>query len=167
MAPKVVIVGVPGAGKSTVGKRLAKMLDVEFRDTDKDIESSTGRKISDIFVEDGEAAFRALEHQAVLDALAECDGVVALGGGAVTSQETRVALQGHCVAWLRVSLATATSRVGLNRDRPLLLGNVRGTLLNLMNARHPLYEEVSTIVIDTDSMSAQQAAEELARQVQA
>ena len=165
MTPKVVIVGVPGAGKSTVGKRLAKLLDVEFRDTDKDIEATSGRKISDIFVEDGEAAFRALEHDAVVAALSQCDGVVALGGGAVTSEQTREALKGHEVAWLRVTLATATSRVGLNRDRPLLLGNVRATLLNLMNARHPLYEQVSTIILDTDALSAQQAAEELAKQV--
>ena len=165
MAPRIVIVGVPGAGKTTVGKRLAKKLGVEFRDTDKDIETSTGRKISDIFIEDGEAFFRDLEYQAVVKALEESDGVVALGGGAVTSEQTRLALKGHTVAWLRVGLTAAASRVGLNRDRPLLLGNVRGTLLNLMNARHPLYEEVSTIILDTDSMSADEAAKQLAQQV--
>ena len=163
----VVIVGVPGSGKSTVGKRLAKNLGVGFRDTDKIVEEQAGRTIADIFLEDGEAAFRTLEQQAVLTALTEFDGVLALGGGSITSDAVRSALKGHQVVWLRVTLTTAASRVGLNRDRPLLLGNVRATLLGLMNARHPMYEEVSTIIVDTDAMTAEQVAQDLAKQLSA
>ena len=99
--------------------------------------------------------------------MTEFDGVLALGGGSITSDAVRSALKGHQVVWLRVTLTTAASRVGLNRDRPLLLGNVRATLLGLMNARHPMYEEVSTIIVDTDAMTAEQVAQDLAKQLSA
>jgi shikimate kinase len=159
MSPVLVIVGAPGAGKTTVGTAVARRLTLAFRDTDRDIETSTGRSISDIFVEDGEPVFRELEHEAVLTALHEHDGVLALGGGAVTHDATRDALMDHRVVWLRVGLAAAAQRVGLNRDRPLLMGNVRNTLHRLMDARGPLYAQVSDITVDTDTLSVDDVVE--------
>jgi shikimate kinase len=157
MTPKVVLIGAPGSGKSTVGSQLAKRMAVAFRDTDSDVEALTGRTIRDIFIEDGEPAFRDIEHAAVLNALATHDGVLALGGGAIVHEGTREALAGHHVVWLRVGLTAAASRVGLNRDRPMLLGNVRGTLLRLLEERAPLYAQVSEAVVDTDSLSVDEA----------
>lgn len=154
MAPIVVLIGAPGAGKTTVGTLLAREMQREFRDTDHDVESATGRRIADIFVEDGESAFRELEHRAVATALADHRGVLALGGGAVTHEATRELLAQHNVVWLRVGLAAAASRVGLNRERPMLLGNVRATLLKLMEARHPMYESVARHIVDTDGHDA-------------
>lgn len=151
--PVVVLVGVPGAGKSTVGRALAKSLGVELRDTDADIEELERRTIADIFVSSGEAEFRRLEVAAVAAALAEHRGVLALGGGAVTSAETRALLAGQAVVWLRVGLAAASRRAGLSGARPMLLGNVRAQLKTLMDARAALYDAVATLTIDTDDLS--------------
>jgi shikimate kinase len=161
VAPRIILVGAPGAGKTTVGLHLAERLDVQFRDTDADVERSAGRSISDIFVEDGEPAFRERERAAVRAALEEHDGVLALGGGAVTDEQTRAALRDQSVVWLRVGLAAAASRVGLNRDRPLLLGNVRSNLKRLMEARAPLYAEVSDHIIDTDGASPEEITDRI------
>ncbi|MGB8020273.1 MAG: shikimate kinase [Candidatus Nanopelagicales bacterium] len=155
--PLVVLVGVPGAGKSTVGRALAERLGVGLRDTDADVEDAAGRPISDIFVESGEPEFRRLEAAAVANSLAEHDGVLALGGGAVLAPENRGLLRGHTVVWLRVGLAAAVQRAGLSTARPLLLGNVRAQLKALMEARAPLYAEVSSVVVDTDVLSVAEA----------
>lgn len=146
------LVGVPGAGKSTIGEALAAHLGVGFRDTDADVEAATGRLIADIFVESGEPEFRRLEAAAVARALAEHDGVLALGGGAVMDPATRALLAGRPVVWLRVGLAAASQRAGLGVARPVLMGNVRAQLKALMDARAPLYEQVASLVLDTDSM---------------
>ncbi|WP_194907952.1 shikimate kinase [Catenulispora rubra] len=159
MSPVVVLVGAPGSGKSTVGRLVADRLGVAFRDSDEDIETAAGRQISDIFVEHGEPHFRALEKAAVKEALATHDGVLALGGGAILDADTRILLKEHRVAFLEVTLTDAASRVGLNRDRPLLLGNVRGTLLKLMDERRPLYEEVAVLTVRTDREPEEVAAE--------
>jgi shikimate kinase len=150
MAPRVVLVGTMGAGKTTVGRLLAAAWDVGFRDTDQDVEAAEGRPVSDIFVDSGEAHFRALERAAVAEALATHDGVLALGGGAVMDPETRTALAGHRVVFLRVGLASAADRVGLGVSRPMLLGNVRGRIKQLIDERTPVYESVATHVVDTD-----------------
>lgn len=150
--PVVVLVGVPGSGKSTVGRALADSLGLAFRDTDADVEAGTGRTISDIFVASGEPEFRRLEAAAVATALAEHPGVLALGGGAVVDPGTRALLAGRPVAWLRVGLAAASQRAGLSTARPLLLGNVRSQLKALMDARAPLYQEVAAVVVDTDAL---------------
>lgn len=147
--PMLVLVGAPGAGKSTVGRRVAERLGVPFADTDHLVEEAAGMSVSDIFVTAGEPEFRRLEEAAVAEALRTRRGVLALGGGAVLSAKTRSLLAGRCVIWLRVSMSEAATRVGMNTARPLLLGNVRTTLAGLLEARTPLYEEVSSAVVDT------------------
>jgi shikimate kinase len=154
--PVVVLVGVPGAGKSTVGSALAEQLGVGFRDTDADVESTTGRAIADIFVESGEPEFRRLEAAAVAAALADHRGVLSLGGGAVTDAATRTALAGRPVVWLRVGLAAASQRAGLSGARPVLLGNVRAQMKALMDARAPLYTEVARVIVDTDELTVEE-----------
>ncbi len=149
----IVLIGAPGAGKSTVGRQLARRLRLDFVDVDALIEAETGTTIAEIFADQGEPAFRALE-RAYTTAALESTGVVALGGGAVTSAEVRSSLSGHRVIWLRVGLAAAVRRVGLDTARPLLLGNVRGQLLRLMTERAALYAEVATDVVDTDDLDA-------------
>ena len=161
MRPLLVLVGPPGAGKSTVGRRVAELLDVGFRDTDLDVVRSTGKTVSEVFVDDGEEHFRALERAAVAAALAEHDGVLSLGGGAVLSEQTRSLLRGHRVVLLQVDLGTATARVGLNRDRPVLALNPRAVLKVLLEQRLPLYREVATDVVDTNGRSVGAVADEV------
>ncbi len=122
MSPRVVLVGPMGAGKTTLADLLAQRWGVAVRDTDADIVAAQGREISDIFVDDGEAAFRALEREAVARALAEHDGVLSLGGGAVLDEDTRALLADHTVVFLQVGLTDAVKRVGLGTSRPLLMG---------------------------------------------
>jgi shikimate kinase len=149
----IVLVGPPGAGKTTVGRLLAERLGQPFRDTDADIEVAAGKSISEIFFDEGEDHFRALERAAVARALGEHQGVLSLGGGAVMAAETRALLKGHHVVFLQVSLGDAAKRVGLNRDRPVLALNPRAALRTLMEERLPLYLEVATVQVDTDGLS--------------
>jgi shikimate kinase len=155
-APALVLVGPSGAGKTTVGQAVAAALGLEFRDTDADIVAATGRTVADIFIVDGEDEFRRLEAQAVAEALGGHDGVLALGGGAVLSEANREQLAGHRVVFLDVGLADAASRVGMARDRPLLLGNPRGQLLAMINQRRPLYEGIASVTVSTDGRSVDQ-----------
>jgi shikimate kinase len=159
--PVVVLVGMPGAGKSTVGRLAAQRLGVAFRDTDADVVRAAGKPIAEVFVDDGEAAFRALERAAVTAALREHDGVLSLGGGAVLADETRALLRGHRVVLLDVDLSTATSRVGLNRDRPVLALNPRATLKVLLEQRLPLYREVATDVVATSGRPVRAVVDEV------
>ncbi|MHB1165227.1 MAG: shikimate kinase [Candidatus Nanopelagicales bacterium] len=161
MAPVAVIVGSPGAGKTSVGRRVAERLGVAFIDTDHVVEERAGRPIPDIFVNEGEEAFRALEAQAVEETLSASQGVVALGGGAVLRAETQQALAGCTVVWLKVGVPDAANRVGLNTARPLLLGNVRGTLGTLLEQRNPVYERLATVVVDTSGKSLRQVTDEV------
>lgn len=165
MSPVAVFVGAPGSGKTTIGKRVAAALDVPFVDADHLIEERAGMTVSDIFVNQGEAAFRAMEEDVVEQALRDVDGVLSLGGGAILSERTRARLAGHRVVWLRVSLSDAARRVGMNTARPLLLGNVRAQLGTLLEARTPLYTEVATIVVDTDRRSARFVVDEVLARV--
>ncbi|MBB3675496.1 shikimate kinase [Modestobacter versicolor] len=152
--PVLVLVGPPAAGKTTVGTRVAGQLGVPFRDTDADVEQQTGTTVADLFVQQGEPHFRALEEQAVARALAEHTGVLALGGGAVTSTATRELLVAHgraggVVVWLDVDLPSAAKRVGLSRDRPVLGVNPRAMLRQMLETRAPLYAEVSSATVPT------------------
>lgn len=149
MAPKAVLVGMPGSGKSTIGRRLAKALGVPLLDTDVKIVETTGRSIADIFV-DGEAEFRRIEADVVRAALAEHDGVVSLGGGAVTSPAVREALAGHTVVYLEISAAEGVRRTS-GGGRPLLAGGDPDAKYRaLMAERTPLFREVATLRVNTN-----------------
>ncbi|WP_059008722.1 shikimate kinase [Streptomyces specialis] len=147
--PAAVLVGPPGAGKSTVGALLAERLGVTLRDTDADVERTAGKSVADIFVEDGEPRIRALEAAAVRAAVTGHDGVVSLGGGAVLDAGTRALLAGRPVVFLDVALAEAVHRVGLDTARPLLAVNPRQRWRVLMEERRPLYTEVARAVVQT------------------
>lgn len=151
MAPKAVLVGLPGSGKSTIGRRLAKALRVTFVDTDTAIEEKTGRVIADIFASDGEPGFRRIEEEVVRASLADHDGVLALGGGAVTTEGVRDALAGHTVIYLEISAAEGLRRVGTGTTRPLLAGEDRDEKYRaLMSERIPLYRSVATLRVNTN-----------------
>ncbi|MFD1656138.1 shikimate kinase [Pseudonocardia alaniniphila] len=157
--PTMVIVGPPGAGKTTVGRVLARRLVVEFTDVDALIVERAGKPIADIFLQDGEDAFRAMEHEVVIEALAGTDGVLALGGGSVLAAATREKLRDHRVVYLTVGLADGLRRTGMSTARPLLAGvNPRATFKALLDARAPLYREVATVEVETDRRSANQVA---------
>ncbi len=143
--------GLPGAGKSTIGRRLAKALGVEMLDTDAAIEARTGRSIADIFATDGEQEFRRIEEDVVRAALADHDGVLSLGGGAVTSPGVRDALAGHTVVFLEISAAEGVRRTGGSTVRPLLAGPGRAEKFReLMAQRVPLYRRLATIRVNTN-----------------
>jgi shikimate kinase len=151
MAPKAVLIGLPGSGKSTIGRRLAKALDVSLLDTDAAIEETTGRTIADIFATDGEPEFRRIEEDVIRSALQSHDGVLSLGGGAVTTPGVRDALAGHMVIYLEISAAEGVRRTGGSTVRPLLAGGDRGEKFRkLMAERVPLYRRVATMRINTN-----------------
>ena len=164
--PRVVLVGPMGAGKSTVAALLAERWGLPVRDTDHDVEAAEGREISEIFVDDGEEHFRALERDAVHAALADHEGVLALGGGAVLDPGTQELLRGHRVVFLAVGMADAVKRVGLGVGRPLLLGNVRSRVKAILDERGPVYRSVAAVVVDTDGKPPEQVADEVAAAVE-
>jgi shikimate kinase len=157
--PAVVLVGPMGVGKSTVGRLLAERLGVGYRDTDEDIVAEQGRTIAEIFVDEGEPAFRAIEKRAVHKALAEHHGVLSLGGGAVLDPDTRALLAGLRVVYLSMDVEEAVKRTGLNVARPLLAVNPRKQWRELMEARRHLYEEVATAVVATDGRTPEEVTQ--------
>jgi shikimate kinase len=164
MTPKVVLVGLPGSGKSATGRRLAKILVVPFADSDELIENQTGRRVRAIFAESGEAEFRRLEAATVAVALSSFDGVLALGGGALTVAATREALLASAlpVVLLQAPLSTLIRRVGDGHTRPLLAGDPPGRLASLAEEREPFYREVATLVVDTERRTPGQVAASVA-----
>jgi shikimate kinase len=152
---RIVLIGAPGSGKSTVGVALASHLQRPFVDTDALIELKQSKKITDIFVEDGEEYFRGIEFETLQQVLLEPSAVISLGGGGPISQLAQDALlsSGSIIVFLDVSLATAAPRVGFNRDRPLLLGNPRAQWQALSDQRRPIYEKLATQSIKVDDMS--------------
>lgn len=150
MAPRAVLVGLPGAGKSTIGRRLAKALGVGMLDTDAAIEARSGRSIADIFATDGEPEFRRIEEAVIREALIEHDGVLSLGGGAVTTAGVREALAGHMVVFLEISAAEGLRRTSGSTVRPLLAGPGRSEKFReLMTQRVPIYRRLATIRVNT------------------
>ena len=167
MPPKFVLIGPPGAGKSTIARALASELGVARRDTDADIEQRLGKSIPEIFIDDGEEHFRAVEQEVVAEALAEHSGVLALGGGAVMNTRTQELLRdyasrGGSIVFLDVSVAAAAPRIGLNNARPLLVGNPRKQWAALMEERRPVYEALATMTVSTDHLHAGRIAKSIA-----
>jgi shikimate kinase len=153
-----VLVGPPGALVPEVGSELGRRLGVAVRDTDAEVAAVAGKPVADLFVEDGEAAFRDLEREAVSRALAEHEGVLVLGSGAVVDPLTEQALAGHTVAFLDVSVADAARRLGFSGPRPVGIGNPRAHWLRLMEGRRPVYERVATVTVPTDGLEPDEAA---------
>ena len=160
---KIVLIGPPGAGKSTVGKALSKELDCAFVDSDKEIEARSNKKIIDIFVEDGEAKFRLIEEEIVSKLLQEFEGVLSLGGGAPMNMQVQQILNeaDYPIIFLDVSISQAANRVGFNKERPLLLINPRQQWINLMNTRRATYEALSKEIVSTDSKKPVEVAKEI------
>ena len=151
MAPKAVLIGLPGSGKSTIGRRLSKALGLTFLDTDAEIERRTGRTIAEIFGTDGEPGFRRIEEEVIRAALHDHEGILSLGGGAVTADGVRDALAGHTVIYLEISAAEGVRRTSGGTVRPLLAGPDRAEKFRtLMSERVPLYRRVATIRINTN-----------------
>lgn len=167
MTPQIVLIGPPGAGKTSIGRSLAKSLAVDFADTDSLIESDQGKSVAQIFVDDGEPFFREVEERICCAAVKERNGVLSLGGGAVLTPSVAEAIQqsGSEVIFLDVSLAVAAPRIGFNRDRPLLLNNPRQQWQKLLDARRPVYESLATKTIEVGSRSVNQIVKEILEKV--
>jgi shikimate kinase len=170
--PRAVIIGPPGSGKSTVGSLLAARWGVEFLDTDDEIVAAAGKDIPSIFVEDGEASFRALERTTVASLLAEHDGVLALGGGAILDPETQGDLErfvkaGGEVIYLSVGAGEAAGRVGISGSRPLLKGDVHRRWVTLMEERREIYERLASRTFETDGATPDEVAEDIVAAVEA
>jgi shikimate kinase len=153
-----------GSGKTTIGERLASELSLTFRDTDQMIEVQSGRAISDIFIEDGEEDFRALEKIILRTGLLEDETVLSLGGGACISMDAQSALRasGAFIVYLKISLSQVSSRVGFNQGRPLLMGNPRAQWQSLMNERASIYEGIASYICDVDGKSVEELVSEIA-----
>ncbi len=161
--PPVILIGPPGAGKTTVGSALAARLQVAFTDTDSVVEAVAGKPVADIFITDGEPEFRRLEREAVATTLDGRDGVIGLGGGAVMDAATRTRLAGRRVVYLETGFSELAKRVGLDRARPLLIGtNPRAQLKALLAERLPVYDSLAWLTVGTDGRDPDEIAAEIA-----
>lgn len=169
MLKKIVLIGPPGAGKSSIGKALAKELSLNFIDSDSEIEKISHKKISEIFIEDGEPAFRLLEVDVVRKVLSDFEGVISLGGGAPINKEIQDLLvdANYPVVFIDVSIAQAATRIGFNKDRPLLLVNPRQQWISLMNERRPIYEKLASQTISSDNQKPHEVAKQISDKLKA
>lgn len=158
MAPRVILIGPMGSGKTTIGSLLAEKLGLSFRDTDHLIEEQEEKTVSQIFLDQGEDAFRAIEKRVLREELLTDGTVLSLGGGAPISIDAQSALRAIAshIIFLDISLSTVAPRIGFNRDRPLLLNNPRGQWQTLMEARRPIYEAVADTIINVDDKSEEE-----------
>lgn len=158
MAPRVILIGPMGSGKTTIGSLLAEKLGLSFRDTDHLIEEREEKPVSQIFLDEGEDAFRAIEKRVLRDELLTDGTVLSLGGGAPISIDAQSALRAisSYIIFLDISLSTVVPRIGFNRDRPLLLNNPRGQWQTLMEARRPIYEALADVTINVDDKSEEE-----------
>ena len=158
MAPRVILIGPMGSGKTTIGSLLAQKLNLEFRDTDQIIEREEGKTVSQIFLDEGEDAFRVIEKRVLRQELLTDGTVLSLGGGAPISIDAQSALRAIAshILFLDISLSTVAPRIGINRDRPLLLNNPRGQWQTLMEARRPIYEAIADTTISVDDKSEEE-----------
>jgi shikimate kinase len=169
--PLVVLIGPPGAGKTAVGPLVAARLGVEFRDTDAEVGAAAGKPVADIFIENGEQAFRELERAAAARALGERSalrahgGVLALGSGAVLDDRVRRLLDGLPVVYLSAGFGTIARRAGLDRPRVVVPGNPRGRLRAMLAERHPLYQGLATVTVETDDLDPEEIADQIAAQI--
>ena len=161
--PNLIIIGPPGAGKSSVGRQLGKVMQIPFSDTDKIIEERTGKKIAEIFLEDGEPIFRKIEREVVLEEIAKEECILALGGGSILDAEVDKELSRlkSRVIYLEVSISNAAPRVGFNKDRPLLAVNPRQQWMALMEKRRPIYERLAGHKVSTDNKKPSEVVNEI------
>ena len=158
MAPRVILIGPMGSGKTTIGSLLAEKLGLAFRDTDHLIEEQEEKPVSQILLDQGEDVFRAIEKKVLRDELLTDGTVLSLGGGAPISIDAQSALRAisSYIIFLDISLSTVVPRIGFNRDRPLLLNNPRGQWQTLMEARRPIYEALADVTINVDDKSEEE-----------
>ena len=163
MPPRIILIGPMGSGKSTIGSLIAEKLNLPFRDTDVVVEKESGKSVSEIFLEDGEDKFRALEKIALRAELLTDNTVLALGGGAPISIDAQSALRAIAspVIYLDISLSSVADRIGFNRDRPLLLQNPRAQWESLMQERRPIYESVADYIVDVNGKSREDIVDEV------
>jgi shikimate kinase len=159
--PLVVLTGPPASGKSAVGKLLSDRLQASFVDTDAAIEASAGKAVGDIFVDDGEDAFRDLERAAAQRALREAGAVVALGSGAVLDPAVQELLAGQAVAYLAADFGPIARRLGLDKPRVVMPGNPRGRLRALLEERRPVYERLAAFTVDAGDLAPEEVADEI------
>jgi shikimate kinase len=167
-AAGVVLIGPPGAGKSSVGALLASRLGVVFADTDDIVAAAAGKPVGDIFVEDGEPEFRELERAAAargLDTVKPDGGVLALGSGAVLDPDVRRMLAGQLVVYLDADFATVARRIGMDRPRVVIPGNPRGRLRAMLEERRPVYADLASVIIQTDGRAPEEVAADLAKRL--
>lgn len=169
MTPRIILIGPPGSGKTSIGRSLARSLKIDFKDTDALIEVDQGKSVSQIFIDDGEPLFREVEERICLLAIQNETGVLSLGGGAVLSKKVSGEMRrsGAQIIFLDVSLKVAAPRIGFNRDRPLLLNNPRQQWQALMDARRPVYEGLANVIFDVEDRSVGQVVKELLLKVSA
>lgn len=167
MTPRVILIGPPGAGKTSIGRSLAKALNVDFADTDALIEIDQGKSVAQVFVDDGEPHFREVEERISCQSIEKESGVLSLGGGAVLNAAVADSIRGSGaeVIFLDVSLAVAAPRIGFNRDRPLLLNNPRQQWQRLMDARRPVYESLATLKLEVENRSVNQVVKDILMRV--